>query len=218
MRKSPRLFIDGDDATIRTLNRKDRRLFRSRSSRIVKRTSKSPSEVKAAYTFGMAIANLLYPKHFPKLIASEISPEAIKLEPKKPDIVYAKRVRLTDESQKEINGWYIPSNSAHTVHRSTGLRNVKETENKIFQESGIKVNPRPMNVGISQKGDMVFFEVSYIYFPKLNKFVYEMPEDTPALKLRKKQAWELLWSLARLSQNDILWVHERSDKDRGRDL
>ncbi|MBI5553848.1 MAG: hypothetical protein HY917_03855 [Candidatus Diapherotrites archaeon] len=206
-RKQP-LFIEGEHAITFDIpsSEKDRFGYPLRKKLVGRTVPRQlfPGTLRLpAYSVGQCIAQLLYPFHFPKLVASvnphHVRPEPRKLAPPGPQkewwnqgfTTHSKKILLTDGSYAGINGYYsfddrlyYPSYPAHEldVHaEATALAK------KFMQESGIQVNTSAMNVGRKPNGKLVFFEVLSIHLPTLEKRVSRM---RPGLK--KKQLLALV--------------------------
>lgn len=186
--------ISGEHAFVNSFgkdfSKEERIAFKRR--RIVKRVSKR--ELPKAYSIALCIANLLYPKNFPKIIASGIDKKT----------TYSKRIHLSDGSQKGINAFYKDREIARTVggryknpwrgiaflrHEKNVAEKITKIAGKIESESGIRVNYLAVNVGEKGK-EIVFFEVFSIDSLRLKQKIGSLRES-----LKKKQLLELFEEL-----------------------
>ncbi len=178
---------------------KDAVKSRRELGRVVRRKQhKGNTILPASYSAAMNLANLLFPKNFPKLIATGLresgNPHAL--------VTYSKQIPLTRESQQGIDSFYtnrIQRRGLNFIKTSYGKyadankASIREVARKI-EESGLVINDLVMNVGI-RKGlgkEFVFFEVSGIDLPQIRKYVNNLPQKTDSQKLLKSQAENLL--------------------------
>jgi|GEM_PF-1307726 len=201
-----KINIYAEHAFVKQLTRKDKIWTFNRKMRqsIVRRTSKT--ENNPYYSIAMSLAHLLYPKNFPAQIASKY--EGPK---KKFRTTYSGKVTLTEKTQDGIESFYqegIPwLNETRDAHFSAINGPATQRAYEIWFQSGIKVNKKPMNVGLTPKNKVIFFEVSTINLPRLECFIRSMPSSTPAQKMRRKKALSLFEELFKNQLTEEINVH-----------
>ena len=195
MTKPRRVNITGEHAAVRSLSQKEKHKLGFKGfPHLVKRTVREKSN--PAYSTAMSMAHLLFPSHFPRLVASGTDKRSVFLE----------AVPLNRTSRKGINGFYedMAADKNFLKHRSK----VKEEINVLareFSKAGILINRFETNVGRTPKGNLVFFEVGAINVRELKKYVEALPNGH-----KKKQAAELLGYLEKIAEgNQIIHVHSK---------
>ncbi|MFH1587191.1 MAG: hypothetical protein ABID38_05005 [Candidatus Diapherotrites archaeon] len=173
-----KLDIVGDHARTRELNAKEKRLFKGRP-RMVARVSKK--KLMPVYSAAMTVANLLYPKNFPEMIASKRGKSGMAR------TTYANRVFIGREDQANIETYYTTKNEKFKESMKELDPGAKKLCDKIFLESGIHLNRKKMNVGRIANRDLVSFEVAFVKIPRLRDFIKRMP-----FGIKRKQATRLL--------------------------
>ena len=153
--------------------------------------------VPASYSAAMSLANLLFPKNFPQIIATGLK----RRNQQHSSISYSKLVPLTQESQKGIESFYgeVLNKKPKSVKGTKYNEHSKKISQKLFEtsmkieESGIVLNNSPMNVGVRKSigKELVFFEIGGIDLKKLHRYIRKLPQTTKAQKLTKDQAWVL---------------------------
>ncbi|MDD5148102.1 MAG: hypothetical protein PHH08_01410 [Candidatus ainarchaeum sp.] len=190
----PRLSIEGDHAKVELLSRRRQKKLGFRPEpRLVKRVS--GKRLRFAYSLGMSLAHVLFPKNFPEIVASGRGRKT----------TYSAAIELDAKSQAAINDWYaFHMRTANFVLHEKRLKRMGIDEKAdALNSCGIIVNKKPMNVGVTQKGSLVFFEVVNVNVQLLEAKIRVLPES-----LKKKQAARLLSALKKIynGQNEI-FVH-----------
>jgi len=189
-----KIRIRSDEAEVRTLGRSAKKRFKGHPE-LVRRVSYKKH--MPGHSLAKSIAWLLYPEHFPKPVASGTDRRT----------GYTERVVLDSQSQKGIEGWYDGNFIAYKNHNARVITNASLKQEEILDESGISANSIPMNVGVTKKGKLMFFEVVKIFPGKLEKKILAMPEATGQESLRKKQALELLQGIKKIAGGKKeIWV------------
>ena len=172
----------------------------------------------ASYSAAMSLAHLLFPKNFPEPVATRLKQSG----QAHSKTVYTKQVSITRESQEGINSFYrdIRHSYGMGLQGLTSILRFEDTnyykyhkEYKVeikaaevkFDEMGLSVNHKEMNVGIRKlngKKEFVFFEIDGINIEKLTDYVLKLPSQTPAQQLKKTQAMNLLKFIAVQEQKD----------------
>ncbi len=193
-RARPFRKILGDHARVTKLSkRKARTMFRTKRE-VIQRTSvvRTPK----GYSIAMNLANLLFPRNFPKIFCTSL---------KKPSelhasTTYSHRKRLTPESEKAINAYYQADITiGYAPYIEKYKHRINKMDDKIFEQTGIQVNPMFMNVGRTKRS-FVFFEVESINVEKLRSFIENLPTNTPKQALIKRQAQELFLELEKMER------------------
>ncbi|MEI7961045.1 MAG: hypothetical protein WCI04_01800, partial [archaeon] len=172
--------------------------------KLIMRTTKLHSPNPKGYSLGHSLAHIFYPHNFPKIIASGTHGNSTQ---SKFRVTYSKKINLTEESQKGIEGFYKKNLECNdgVAHYEAHQKKLGDSAfclaDKIYQESGVFPNPRAMNAGKSKKNKIVYFEINFVYLPRAISFVEKMPKNTPAQKLRKKQATVLLEELKKIKNS-----------------
>ena len=214
LQNARRLYIAGEHASTHQLDGKWKKKIFKRKLKypIIMRTARHTSPNPRLYSIGHSLAHLLYPKNFPKILASGLpghSPQGSFR------ITYSKKAKLTKESQSGIEGYYKSqigsANGAkdYSLHVAGIIRKAENLAFRIYQESGLSFNSLTMNTGKSVKKNVIYFELDNIYLPRTISFVEKMPQETPAQKLRKKQAYALLEALGKFDKNEtgLVQIH-----------
>jgi len=187
--------ILGDHARVRALRKREQqKLHFKNKKRVIERESYDPP--RTGYSLAMSLANVLYPRNFPKLIATST---------KKPSEAHATKtyselVQLDPKSQRGITNFYnakkinVPNLKAYARHRARVYKQSTTVSRKIFETTGIDANMLEMNVGRTKR-NTVFFELEQINIPKLVMHIRLLPENTLRQRLTKKQALGLITSL-----------------------
>lgn len=180
---------------------------------IIMRIDRPRSPNPQGYSLAHTLANLFYPKIFPKMLATGIVGHHRRRRTGY-KTTYTKKVNLTKESEEAIDkfysgdrGWRKPD--AYDKYEASIKKEAYEFANKLYRKSGIEANHIPVNVGRSTKGNLVYFEISRIQVPLALEFAQKMPEHTPMQKLRKKQALVLVEDLQKLADRNG-WVKTHS--------
>jgi hypothetical protein len=129
-------------------------------------------------------------------------------------ITYSKRARITEQSQKGIEGYYksgcysrrefLKHNNSIYPQESQAMKKAKEIEN----ESGITVSNHPVNIAMTEKKTLFYFEVSRIRIPRMEEYINCLPESTKRQKMLKTQATELLNALKEMAISpEIIMCH-----------
>jgi hypothetical protein len=169
---------------------------RKELGRIVRRQQhKGDAILPVSYSSAMSLANLLFPKNFPRIIATGLKEEGNLHS----SIVYSQLVPLTRESQRGIECHYSNSMQRRGLtpfqkHSASNKNSILEATKRI-EESGLFINPASMNVGIRENGaqkSFVFFEVEGIDLFKIKKYINNLPVTTDSQKLLKAQAERLV--------------------------
>jgi len=190
-----RFSIRGDHAKVNTLSKsKKKKLGFSGRQRIVQRAAES--RLPVSYSAALCLANLLYPRNFPRLMASGLDKKT----------TFSRLVEIDKPSQKAINSFYRRRyDSAQYKHHEINV-NSEATHNvwlKIKKESGISINWGAMNIGFRNKNP-VFFEIHLIDLKKLNSKILALPEG------KKKQLAMSLFKMleeADYSGNNTIYPH-----------
>jgi hypothetical protein len=190
-KKKGNSLIEGDHAAIMPLGKKEKREFRGHPE-LLKRAAKT--KTPRTYTAAMCIASLLYPKNFPKIVASGLDRKT----------TYSLKVAVDKQSKIGIQAYYAPGNQPKYAKHSKRLAPwIVKKWRQIKEESGIIVNTKAVNAATTKRGSLVFFEVLYIHLPLLEKRISSMREST-----RKRQAIALLNLLKREAKGrDSILVH-----------
>ena len=148
--------------------------------------------IPASYSSAMTLAHLLYPKNFPKIIATgtKLAKELHS------QITYTQYSPLTRQSQLGINSFYYWRSGAGDAYHKHKTQNKKaiQAAYKEIKQSGIFANKKAMNVGISKSDAKtpVFFEVTGIYLPRLKVTIQNLPANNEEQRRTKRQAQLLL--------------------------
>ncbi|MBI5554069.1 MAG: hypothetical protein HY917_05010 [Candidatus Diapherotrites archaeon] len=167
-------------------------------------------KITPRYSTAMSIAWLLYPREFPKPIAYSLDGA----------IAYSKRVPLTAQSEQGIRNFYDPlwprtidplegSMSSFFLHNDHVSDKALNRAKTLYQNSGLLVNVKPMNVGERRNGKPVFFEVTKVSIPVLERRISLLPNQTPNQRIRKAQLLSLLEELRKWANGEpIVSVHD----------
>ncbi|MDD5163355.1 MAG: hypothetical protein PHD95_04060 [Candidatus ainarchaeum sp.] len=209
-----RISIRGDHARVKTLSRRRHsRLGFDPEPRIVQRKSKKI--LVRSYSVAMALAHILYPENFPKLVASSLDRKT----------TFSEQVQTNKNSHKAVKSFYrrLPYRKAldsvfprlrvlkdlkynprkYRAHEEKVKQNAIPLADEVLSESGIEINPKAMNIGFAKNGSPVFFEITGIYPKVLRKKIESMQES-----LEKKQAMQLLEAIeAEAKGNVLIFVH-----------
>lgn len=177
--------------------------------------------VPASYSAAMSLANLLFPKNFPQIVATGLKTKT----QKHSNVTYTKFIPLTKESQKGIESFYddvlnkkfrMFFNFEKTKYNKYPKKvNPKIAEiSKRIGESGIVLNDYPMNVGVRRAigNEFIFFEVGAVDLKKLHRYIRKLPQATEKQKLTKSQAWALFEFLKTqpVESDGLIHTHARS--------
>ncbi|VVB74846.1 Uncharacterised protein [uncultured archaeon] len=193
--------IRGDHAVARTLSPKARKalLPKMRGPVVERRTRKNI--YNPVYSQAMTLGWLLFPRTFPKQLASAR---------KTPSITYSRQVNLNKRSQNTIEEFYNRRRiDSETTHSKRAMNIIDKTRDKLFR-MGIVVNNHHANCGLRGK-TTVFFEIDYIYYPTLKEYIDALPKKTPSQALKKKQASALIASIGRFrNEHECTYCHAGS--------
>ncbi|MBN1941079.1 MAG: hypothetical protein JW772_02765 [Candidatus Diapherotrites archaeon] len=200
-----RINIHAQDSHVTSLRRREKKkIGLPKKYGVVKRTAyKQPSEL---YAPAMAIAHLLCPGNFPRIIASGLDRKT----------VFSNEIQLDKPSQKAINSYYrrrarsvkkakpVEKSRKYLEHEARVKKSALQLAREIEEETGMRPNLKAMNIGFSAGGNFpIFFEVSRINIPVLEKRIKSI-----VLATQRAQALELLDLIKREAQGQkIVKVH-----------
>lgn len=186
-----KVSINGEHSRVRSLDPLRAKGLGFRNRWIVKR--KARERLPKSYSASMCLANLLYPNHFPRTVASGLDRKT----------TFSEHVEVSERSKRAIKLVYRRVGNNPLAFLMRGFDNLRpgappfrrhekqvrlEAEpirDAIRNESGIRANITPMNVGFRGRLPF-FFEISSINLFKLRDKIVSLPEGR-----KKKQALRL---------------------------
>ncbi|MFH1256914.1 MAG: hypothetical protein V1494_06520 [Candidatus Diapherotrites archaeon] len=183
--KRRKIRISAGHSMVESLGWLERKRFK-RGFEIVRRVS--DEKLSSVYTSAFCLANLLYPKEFPKIIASGLDKHT----------TYSKRVYLDNLSQKGIEAQYsfMDIGGKFGMHAEAIKEAAEKRAKEIMDESGIEVDKRAFNVGCRADGKgIAFFAIKKINLPRLEIRI----RNSMRAGTEKKQALAMLQQLKKNS-------------------
>lgn len=201
------LRIEADHAFVESLRPEERGKFRQKRP-MVKRVEKK--QLPEGYSAAMTLASLLYPRIFPRQLASGLDRKT----------TFSKRIILDAPSQNAIEVSYAERKrmiaagrfdsvpTEFVAHNFDVEQEAAALRERIMAESGIMISKHALNFGRDRNYRLVAFEVSSIDLERLKARVRGLPEGTGRQKLLKKQAFSLFEHLKGLAKGEkVLKVH-----------
>lgn len=217
-----KIRVRGDHATVTTLSRKAAREFlpktkktqkkqklRTRNqddTRIVKRTTHEGEINPATYSVAHALAHLLFPKNFAKIIASGTD-----FELQHARTNYFVQTPTTKRYQSAVKSIYSGEETKHNRYEAKYSRLFNDLYRQL-SKAGIYINTIGVNIGVRKNGKRTYpvaFEIRTVSIPKLRDVVENLPSRTPEERLKKKQAMELFKYLESSSEFLSVDTHSR---------
>ncbi len=162
--------FEADHAVVKVLGRRETKKLGFRARSVVQRKAWEP--LPKSYSAAICLANLLYPKNFPRIITSGLDKKT----------TFSEWVKVDRPSQKAIKLYYHRSgySTAYVNHATRVRLKALPILEKIEKESGITANLKAMNIGFRKKTP-VFFEIAQISLKKLREKIRAMPEGKKKL-------------------------------------